>query len=162
VGGIPGPVRASAARVRSLELDGGAGALEQLLGLVGRGLVDLLQDGLGRAVDEVLGLLEAKGGEGADLLDDLDLLLAGGDEDDVELVLLLFGRSGVAAGPAAGPAAAIATGAAAVTPKVSSNCFTNSESSISVISLNASRSSSVLSFAMVAILSLYAVSGGDG
>src|SRR4051794_24494397 len=55
-----------------------------------------------------------------------------------------------AAPPAAG-AAATATGAAAVTPKVSSNCFTNSESSISVISLNASSSSSVLSFAMVAV-----------
>src|SRR5690606_21566472 len=51
--------------------------------------------------------------------------------------------------PAAG-AAATATGAAAVTPKVSSNCFTNSESSMRVISLNASSSSSVLSFAMVA------------
>src|SRR5690606_15217480 len=52
--------------------------------------------------------------------------------------------------PAAG-AAATATGAAAVTPKVSSNCFTNSESSMRVISLNASSSSSVLSFAMVAL-----------
>src|SRR5205807_596693 len=41
------------------------------------------------------------------------------------------------------------TGAAAVTPKVSSNCFTNSESSISVISLNASSRSSVAIFAMV-------------
>ena len=46
--------------------------------------------------------------------------------------------------------AATATGAAAVTSKVSSNIFTNSESSSSVISLNASRSSSVLIFAMVA------------
>src|SRR3954470_6488092 len=56
-----------------------------------------------------------------------------------------------AAAPPAAGAAATATGAAAVTPKVSSNCFTNSESSISVISLNASSSSSVLSFAMVAV-----------
>ena len=38
-----------------------------------------------------------------------------------------------------------------MTPKVSSNCFTNSESSMRVISLNASRSSSVLSFAMMAV-----------
>src|SRR4051794_31483154 len=53
--------------------------------------------------------------------------------------------------PAAG-AAATATGAAAVTPKVSSNCFTNSLSSRRVISLKASSSSSVLSFAMVAFL----------
>src|SRR5262245_18432471 len=59
-----------------------------------------------------------------------------------------------AAAPPAAGAAATATGAAAVTPKVSSNCFTNSESSISVISLNASSSSSVLSFAMVAVPSV--------
>ena len=43
-----------------------------------------------------------------------------------------------------------------MTPKVSSNCFTNSESSIRVISLKASRSSSVLSFAMVAFLPVLA------
>src|SRR5690606_231143 len=53
--------------------------------------------------------------------------------------------------PAGAPAAATATGAAAVTSNVSSNFFTNSESSIRDISLNASRSSSVLSFAMVAV-----------
>src|SRR5262249_27397692 len=59
------------------------------------------------------------------------------------------------AAPAAAPLVAgpaTATGAAAVTSNVSSNCFTNSESSISVISLNASRSSALLSFAMVAPL----------
>src|SRR5690606_32868284 len=50
---------------------------------------------------------------------------------------------------AAGAAATAATGAAALTSKVSSNCFTNSESSRRVISLNASSSSSVLSFAMM-------------
>ena len=49
----------------------------------------------------------------------------------------------------AGAMKASMSGAAAVTPKVSSNCFTNSESSISVISLNASSRSSVLIFAMV-------------
>ena len=75
----------------SLEGDGGAGALELLLGLLGGRLVDLLEDGLGGAVDEVLGLLETEGRERADLLDDLDLLVAGGLEDDVELVLLLGG-----------------------------------------------------------------------
>src|SRR4051794_57769 len=58
-----------------------------------------------------------------------------------------------AAAPA--PAAATATGAAAVTSKVSSNFFTNSLSSMSVSSLNASSSSSVDSFAM--ILSLVCV-----
>jgi hypothetical protein len=147
----------------SLEGDGGAGALELLLGLVGRSLVDLLEDGLGGAVDEVLGLLETERGERADLLDDLDLLVAGSLEDDVELVLLLgLGRSvGAPPPPTAGPAI---TGAAAVTPKVSSNCLTNSESSIRVISLKASRSSSVLSFAMMAsfLVISYAVSGVKG
>src|SRR6185312_4057682 len=44
--------------------------------------------------------------------------------------------------------AATATGAAAFTSNVSSNCFTKSESSSRVISLNASRRSSVLIFAM--------------
>jgi hypothetical protein len=39
-----------------------------------------------------------------------------------------------------------------VTPKVSSNCFTNSLSSMRVISLKDSRRSSVLSFAMMAFL----------
>src|SRR5690349_25108470 len=53
--------------------------------------------------------------------------------------------------PAVPPAAGVATatGAAAFTSNVSSNCFTKSESSSRVISLNASRRSSVLIFAMV-------------
>src|SRR5580658_9234475 len=72
-----------------LDRDGGAGALEGSLGLLRRVLVDLLEDGLGGAVDQVLGLLETEAGERAHLLDDLDLLVAGGLEDDVELVLLL-------------------------------------------------------------------------
>src|SRR3954468_23085149 len=50
--------------------------------------------------------------------------------------------------PAAAPAAT-ATGAAAVTSKVSSNCFTKSDSSRRVISLNASSRSEVDSLAMV-------------
>src|SRR6202012_4583237 len=72
-----------------LDLNGGAGALEGSLGLLRGLLVDLLQDGLRRAVDQVLGLLEAEAGERTHLLDDLDLLVASGLEDDVELVLLL-------------------------------------------------------------------------
>src|SRR6059036_438119 len=63
-------------------------ALEGGLGLVGGVLGDLLQDRLRRVVDEVLGLLEAERGQAAHLLDDLDLLVAGSLEDDVELVLL--------------------------------------------------------------------------
>src|ERR1700728_1543977 len=72
-------------------LDGyrGAGAFQGGLGLFRGVLVDLLQDGLGGTVDQVLGLLQAEAGQGAHLLDDLDLLVASGLEDDVELVLLL-------------------------------------------------------------------------
>src|SRR5262245_30777298 len=56
--------------------------------------------------------------------------------------------SAAGAAPACG-AAITAAGAAAVTSNVSSNSFRNSESSIRVISLNTSRSSLLLSFAMV-------------
>src|SRR6478752_4694254 len=98
------PLRSSAGasrrKLRSLEGDGGAGALELLLGLLGRSLVDVLEDGLRGAVDEVLGLLEAEARERADLLDDLDLLLARGDQNDVELALLLGLLGGGAAGGA--------------------------------------------------------------
>src|SRR3954468_17523682 len=76
---------------RSLDLDGGAGALEGLGGLLGGLLVDLLQDRLRGGVHEVLGLLQTQGGQLARDLDDLYLLLAGAGEDDVELVLLLDG-----------------------------------------------------------------------
>src|SRR5258708_19439445 len=84
-----GPRRAAPEGRQLLDRDGGAGALQGSLGLLRGVLVDLLQDGLGRAVDQVLGLLQAQAGEAANLLDDLDLLVATGLEDDVELVLLL-------------------------------------------------------------------------
>src|SRR5450759_2269395 len=74
----------------SLESDGGAGALEGGDSLVRSFLVDTLQDDTRSGVDQVLGLLETEGRERAHLLDDLDLLLADGLEDDVEGVLLLF------------------------------------------------------------------------
>src|SRR4051812_48051996 len=80
----------------SLDGDGRAGALEGGLGLLGGVLGDLLQDRLRRVVDQVLGLLEAERGQAAHLLDDLDLLVAGSLEDDVELVLLDGGLSGTA------------------------------------------------------------------
>src|SRR4051794_35168370 len=88
----------------SLDGDGGAGALESGLGLLGGVLGDLLQDGLGRVVDQVLGLLEAERGQAAHLLDDLDLLVAGSLEDDVELVLLssLLGATAAATGGGGG------------------------------------------------------------
>ena len=134
-------------------LDGNRRAcgLELGLGLFGGFLGDLLQQRLGSAVDQILGLLEAEAGDDlADDLDDADLLVAGTLEDDVELRLLLGGLGG-GTGTAPG-AAATATGAAAVTSKVSSNAFTNSESSSRVSSLNASSRSSVDSFAMVLVL----------
>ena len=112
------------------------------LGLLGVFLGDLLEHGLRRRVDQVLGLLQPEARERPDLLDDLDLLVAGRGEDDVELVLLL-GRSGLAAPPPP-PAAATATGAAAVTPNSSSNAFRNSFSSRTVMFLKMSSSSSVV------------------
>src|SRR5690606_12309407 len=56
-------------------------------------------DGLRRAFDEVLGLLEAELGDRPDFLDDADLVVARGGEHDRELGLLL-GRSG--GGPTGG------------------------------------------------------------
>lgn len=115
-----------------------AGGLEGLGSLLGGLLRDLLEDRLRGAVDEVLGLLEAQGGELAHDLDDLDLLVAGTLEDDVELVLL----SGLFGGDGGTRVAATATAAAAVTSNFSSKAFTNSESSMRVISSNWARRSS--------------------
>src|SRR4051794_39137649 len=86
----------------SLDGDGGAGALESGLGLLGGVLGDLLQDRLRRVVDQVLGLLEAERGQAAHLLDDLDLLVTGSLEDDVELVLLGSGLVATAAATGGG------------------------------------------------------------
>src|SRR5262249_57206319 len=72
-----------------LELDLGAGAFELLLGLVGVLLGDVLEDGFRGRLDELLRLLEPEAPQAADLLDDLDLLVPGLGEDDVELVLHL-------------------------------------------------------------------------
>src|SRR6202050_2750101 len=100
----PGSGRGGRTRVRCryllLDRNRGAGALEGSPRLVRGLLVDLLEHGLGRAVNQVLRLLEAEAGQAAHLLDDLDLLLARGLEDDVDLVLLL-GLLGLAAAGAA-------------------------------------------------------------
>src|SRR5215472_16608532 len=87
--------RAVTAGCPLLDGDARADGLESLGGLVRGLLVDLLEQRLRRAVDEVLGLLQTQRGQLAHDLDDLDLLVAGGLEDDVELVLLLLGRGGV-------------------------------------------------------------------
>src|SRR5690606_19247225 len=72
-----------------LDLHLGAGVLELLPERVGVGLGDAFLDRLGRAVDQVLGLLETETGGRADDLDRLDLLLAGRDQHDGEFGLLL-------------------------------------------------------------------------
>src|SRR5215210_1786468 len=89
--------RVPSATLDLLDLHPGAGLLEFRLELVGLLAVDALLDGLGRLVDERLGLLEAEAGRRADDLDDLDLLVAGAGEDHVERGLLL-GLRAVAVG----------------------------------------------------------------
>src|SRR5689334_16770930 len=79
------PLRAGLTAVTELlELDAAAGLLElapELLGLVA---LDAFLDRLRRLVDEGLRLLEAEAGRRADDLDDLDLLVAGSRQDDVD------------------------------------------------------------------------------
>src|ERR1700754_3571115 len=81
------------ARRRLLEFDRGAGSFQILLEL---GSVVLrsrfLHDATG--LGEVLGFLQAEAGDGADGLDDVDLLVASGLEDDVELGLLFDSGGG--------------------------------------------------------------------
>src|SRR3954451_12791291 len=79
-----------------LDLDARAGLLELGLELVGLVALDALLDGLGRLVDERLGLLEAQARDGADDLDHLDLLVARGGDDDVDGARLLLGSGAVA------------------------------------------------------------------
>src|SRR5690606_3336501 len=74
-----------------LDLDLGAGFLELLLDVLRLGLADAGLDLLGRAVDEILGVLQAEAGDLADDLDDADLVGATALEDDGELRLLLGG-----------------------------------------------------------------------
>ena len=122
-----------------LELDGGAGALERAFAFSASSLDTFSSTGFGAQSTRSFASFRPEAREAADLLDDLDLLVAGGGEDDVELVLLL-GR-GRAAATAAPAAAATATGAAAVTPNSSSKAFRNSFSSRTVMFLKTSSSS---------------------
>src|SRR5262245_4044234 len=70
-----------------LELDGGTGSFELFLELLGVFLGQAGLDGLGRAVDEVLGFLESQAGGRPDNLDDVDLLGTVAFEEDLELGL---------------------------------------------------------------------------
>src|SRR5690606_34970838 len=97
----PRPAAAATGRAGStlLELDRGAGSLELLLELFGFRLGDGFLDRLRRAFDQILRFLEAQASDGADFLDDVDLVCADVLQDDGELVLLLGGgRSGSAGG----------------------------------------------------------------
>src|SRR5690606_29322360 len=84
--------------MRLLEGNRSASGLEDLLGLLCSFLVRALENSLGSAVDDSLGLAEAERGELADSLDDLDLLVASSLEDDVEGVLLFLSLSGARTG----------------------------------------------------------------
>src|SRR5450631_4261983 len=79
---------------RLLQLNLGASLLELSLDLLGFVLVHAFLDRLGGAFDEVLGFLEAEARDGTDFLDDFDLLLASGDQNDRELGLFFSGGSG--------------------------------------------------------------------
>src|SRR6478752_9581094 len=80
------------------DLDGRALVLELLLDLGGLVLVDAFLDGLAAGLDQVLGLLQAETRDGADLLDDVDLLVAARLEDDGELRLFLGSGSAATGG----------------------------------------------------------------
>src|SRR5689334_12192623 len=90
--------RTALAGVELLELDASAGLLELALEPLALLAVDALADRLGRLVHERLGLLEAEAGGGADDLDDLDLLVARGGQDDVDGARLLLGGIPAVAG----------------------------------------------------------------
>jgi hypothetical protein len=84
-----------------LQLDLRAGLLKGGLHLLGLFLVHAFLHRLRRAFDEVLGFLQAEAGQSADFLDDLDLLVASGSQNDRELGLL-FRRGGSSAGRTGG------------------------------------------------------------
>src|SRR3990172_4106356 len=73
----------------SLDIDLGAGRLELLLQLLGLRLRNAPLHLLGRSFHQVLRLLEAEARDGADFLDDVDLVRAHLGQDDRELGLLL-------------------------------------------------------------------------
>ena len=91
-------------------------------------------DRLGRALDEVLGFLQAEAGDLADDLDDLDLVRADFGERDVELGLLLDRGRRAAAGRRH-PGIAIGIAAAAETPSSDSSAFTSCDSSSTLMPL---------------------------
>src|SRR5205814_9525996 len=91
-GRVSGPLwPATSAPPSLLQLDDRTLRFELLFDLFGFLLGHAFLHGAGRAFHQILGLLQAQAGDGPDLFDDLDLLLAAGLEDDRELGLLLGG-----------------------------------------------------------------------
>jgi len=95
-----------------LQLGRRAGVLELLLDRRGLVLADVLLDRLGRAVDQVLRLLEAKTGDLADRLDDVDLRAPASLRMTLNSVFSSTASAAAPPPPAPPPAAATATGAA--------------------------------------------------
>src|ERR671938_248088 len=87
------PTRGPSRENDLLDLDARALILELLLDLLRLVLGHALLHGLAAGLDQILRLFEPEPGERADLLDDVDLLVAGRLQDDGELGLLLD-RSG--------------------------------------------------------------------
>src|SRR5690606_15259716 len=66
-----------------LQFDACAGVFKLLLDLLGFVLANSFLDRLRSGFHQILGFLEAKTGDRADFLNDVDLLLAGSDKNDV-------------------------------------------------------------------------------
>lgn len=75
-----------------LDFDFGPVVFENLFDLFSFVFADGFLNGLRRAFDEVLGLLQTEARDATDLFNDVDLLVASGSKDNVELGLL-FSRS---------------------------------------------------------------------
>src|SRR5690606_5348704 len=73
-----------------------AGSFQLLLDVVGFSLGDAFLDGLRSGFNQRLGFAQAETGNGADFLDDVDLVLTEGGEDHVEFGLFFssVGRGG--------------------------------------------------------------------
>jgi hypothetical protein len=96
--------RGTVINARLFDLDGGAGFFQFLLDLFRFLLGDVLLDVLRSAFNEVLSFLQAQiGPDGADFLDDVDLLVAAAGQDNGELGLL-FDRRRSRPGPRRRPA----------------------------------------------------------
>ena len=79
-----------------LQLALSAGFFQLLDDFVSSSLVDVLLDGLGSVIDQILGFLKAKAGDLTDDLDDVDLLVADFLEHNGELGLLFSSGSACA------------------------------------------------------------------